>query len=471
MVQNRPDWCVSRQRPWGVGIPIFYGATSRQPVLDPIAIECVAKLVEEKGSDAWFTVPAADILPAGYAHPQTGETEFEKETDVLDVWFDSGSTSIAVLGGDVYPEWKENWPADLYLEGSDQHRGWFNSSLILGQAVNQSAPYKAVVTHGFVTDGDGRKMSKRLGNVIDPVHVCKQLGADVLRCWVAGTDYANDVPCTDAILAHFGEMYRNIRNTLRFLIGNLKGYHKDLAPANLAPLDTWIVARSNGLLGSCVDSYERFEFGEVLNRVHNFCRQELSAFYSDAIKDHMYCDGEDWESRRSTQAACYEVAKILIVLSAPILCHTAEESWRKLHETIGSQCESVHAVVFEKPGAAETNFDSAVAVVQEIKSMVSGAFELYKSESDVKNLKEVVLNLALPASSISLLSTFEPSALANFFKVSWVEITEGEPGVKFVPSPYLECARSRVRRPSVELVTLSGEEFPLSERDRKVLGV
>jgi isoleucyl-tRNA synthetase len=202
MIRNRPDWCISRQRPWGVGIPVFYGKKSRVPVLDPIAIDAVANLVEAEGSDAWFIKEAAEILPAGYVHPETGETEFDKETDVLDVWFDSGSTSLAVLEGNVYPEWKEHWPADLYLEGSDQHRGWFNTSLILGQATRDGAPYKTVLTHGFVTDGEGRKMSKRLGNVVDPVKACADYGADVVRYWVAGTDYAKDRKSTRLNSSH-----------------------------------------------------------------------------------------------------------------------------------------------------------------------------------------------------------------------------------------------------------------------------
>jgi isoleucyl-tRNA synthetase len=361
MIRNRPDWCISRQRPWGVGIPIFYGAKSRIPVLDSVAIESVAQLIEREGSDAWFTKEAAEILPNGYQHPETGETEFTKETDVLDVWFDSGSTSMCVLEGNVHKEWQESIPADLYLEGSDQHRGWFNSSLILSQAIRNQAPYKAVVTHGFVTDADGRKMSKRLGNVIDPVEACAQYGADVLRYWVAGTDYVNDVPCSDAILKQFGESYRNVRNALRFLIGNLKGFNPSMAPVTLHEVDEWVVEQADLLVDECFQAYESFDFGAVMTGVHNFCRQQLSAFYSDAIKDFMYCDREDSERRRSGQFACYSVAKVLAQLVAPVLVHTAEEAWTKMHETMGVPCDSIHMSVFNRPDASRLRISKSAS--------------------------------------------------------------------------------------------------------------
>ncbi len=473
MIRNRPDWCISRQRPWGVGIPVFYGRKSRVPVLDPVAIEAVANLVEAEGSDAWFIKDASDILPAGYTHPETGETEFDKETDVLDVWFDSGSTSLAVLEGNVYPEWKENWPADLYLEGSDQHRGWFNSSLILGQATRDGAPYKAVLTHGFVTDGEGRKMSKRLGNVIDPVKACADYGADVVRYWVAGTDYANDVPCSDPILKQFGESYRNIRNALRFLIGNLKGYTPG-APEAILPLDRWFMEQADLLVADCVDAYERFDFGTVMSSVHNFCRQQLSAFYADAIKDRMYCDAEDSASRRSGQFACHEVAKELIKLVAPILVHTAEESWVKMHETLGIKASSLFFETFDADEIEDiegSDLQCQFAAVIATKQLVNGAFEPFKGTDGIKNSQDVVAKITVDATEKALLESFTLDELANFFKVSWVELNEGEPAVTFEKSPYNECVRSRVRRPDVIEVEVDGEKVFLSARDRAVLGL
>jgi isoleucyl-tRNA synthetase len=478
MIRNRPDWCISRQRPWGVGIPIFYGRKSRVPVMDPVAIEAVACLVEQEGSDAWFTKEAHEILPTGYIHPETGETEFDKETDVLDVWFDSGSTSLCVLEGNVYPEWKENWPADLYLEGSDQHRGWFNTSLIIGQAVRGKAPYKTVLTHGFVTDGEGRKMSKRLGNVIDPLKASDEYGADVLRYWVAGTDYANDVPCSDAILKQFGESYRNVRNSLRFLIGNLKGYELSMAPLTLLDLDEWVVEQVQLLADECVNSYRDFDFGAVMTAVHNFCRQQLSSFYLDAIKDRMYCDREDSEARRSGQTACYLVSQTLISLIAPVLVHTAEEASKKMLTTCGvTGIESVHLSTFKLPDASRLQDIQGSALqerflsLQGVRQSVNGAFELYKGTDGVKNSQEVVAFLTLDSETKATLSTFGQSELANYFKVSWVELFEGDPEIRFERSPYYECVRSRIRRPDVELVTVDGEEVYLSKRDREALGI
>ncbi len=477
MIRNRPDWCISRQRPWGVGIPVFYGKKSRVPVLDPVAIEIVAELVEREGSDAWFTKDASEILPKEYVHPETGETEFDKETDVLDVWFDSGSTSLCVLEGNVYKEWTQPWPADLYLEGSDQHRGWFNSSLIIGQATRDHAPYKAVLTHGMVTDGEGRKMSKRLGNIIDPVAVCDQNGADVLRYWVAGTDYVNDVPCTDAILKQFGESYRNIRNALRFLIGNLKGYDPSMAPAKLEDLDEWMIEQIDLLVDECVSDYESFDFGAVMTGVHNFCRQQLSAFYLDAIKDHMYCDKEDSPRRRSTQQACYIVAKALTQLVAPVLVHTAEEAWKTMHQTMGVPIDSVFLSVYHRPDASRlqdieaSDIQVRFSVLQNVRQNVNGAFETFKGTDGIKNSQEVVVYITTDEETKAALETFTRPELANFFKTSWVELYDGNPEIRFEKSRYNECVRSRVRRPDVEEVEVDGEKVHLSKRDREAIGV
>jgi isoleucyl-tRNA synthetase len=477
MIRNRPDWCISRQRPWGVGIPIFYGAKSRVPVLDSVAIESVAQLIEQEGSDAWFMKEASEILPAGYQHPETGETEFTKETDVLDVWFDSGSTSMCVLEGNVHPEWKERHPADLYLEGSDQHRGWFNSSLILSQAILDHAPYKSVVTHGFVTDGEGRKMSKRLGNVIDPVVASDQYGADVLRYWVAGTDYVNDVPCSEAILKQFGESYRNVRNALRFLIGNLKGFDPSKAPIKLHELDEWIVEQADLLVDDCVSAYESFDFGTVMTGVHNFCRQQLSSFYSDAIKDFMYCDREDSERRRSGQQACLYVAKALTQLVAPILAHTAEEAWTKMHETMGLKADSIHVTTFGRPDSSRlqdieaSDIQIRFSMLQAVRQSVNGAFELFKGTDGIKNSQEVLVFITTDQETHDMLETYSRADLANYLKVSWVEYFVGDPEIKFDRSPYHECVRSRIRRPDVESMEVDGENVFLSKRDREALGI
>jgi isoleucyl-tRNA synthetase len=339
MIEGRPDWCISRQRPWGVGIPILYGKESSEPVLDPVAIEAIAKMIEEQGSDGWYDLDPNEILPADYAHPETGETEFRKETDVFDVWFDSACTNLCVLEGNVEPEWKDRWPSDLFLEGSDQHRGWFNVSLIVGTAARGEAPYKEVLTHGMVLDGKGRKMSKRFGNVIDPTKVCEQQGADILRCWAASVDYENDMPCSDELIKTSGEGYRRIRNTLRFLLSNLYDYDPSAEPELLA-IDRWIMERSDILVSQAMKAYDRYEFQKVWSGLHNFCVNDVSAVYADAIKDRMYCDGQDWDSRRSAQAACHHVLNHLVKLVAPILVHTAEEVYERIPGI--SQLTSVH---------------------------------------------------------------------------------------------------------------------------------
>lgn len=476
MVKNRPDWCISRQRPWGVGIPVFYGATSKEPVLDPVAIEAVAKLIEEHGSDAWFEMDPREILPTGYTHPVTEETEFTKETDVLDVWFDSGSTSLCVLEGRVEPEWKEQWPADVYLEGSDQHRGWFNSSLVIGTAVRGHAPYKQVVTHGFVTDDKGLKMSKRLGNIVDPVKVCETMGADILRYWVASIDYENDAPCSEALLKTFGEHYRRVRNTLRFLLGNLEGFDPQARPPVLE-LDEWLMEQVDLLVRDASDAYERYDYGAVINGVHNFCKNELSAFYLDAIKDRMYCDGKDWDTRRSGQLACYYALVRITKLLAPILCHTAEEIWQRITAltmalTPGT-VSTVHAEVFDDPTDERlleiegSPLQVRFASLLQIREGVFAEFERWKTESGVKDSQDVIATITEEGGVLEELKTFSTEELAIYFKMSWIELQEGPTAASFRQSEYPKCERSRLRRPDVEEV----DGMLLTARDRKVLGL
>ncbi len=467
MVAHRPDWCISRQRPWGVGIPVVYGAESGVPALHPDVIESVAKLVEREGSDAWFDKDPAQILPKGFEHPTTGETEFRKETDVLDVWFDSGCTNLCVLEGNVEPEWREPWPADLYLEGSDQHRGWFNSSLVIATATRGEAPYKAVVTHGFVVDEDGRKMSKRLMNALDPETMCGKFGADVLRYWVASVRWEDDVPCSENLLQRFGENYRRVRNTLRFLLGNLYDYAPGPAP-ELLELDAWAIAQSDLLAADCVQAYERYDFGSVIGSIHNFCVNELSSFYLDAIKDRMYCDGKSWPSRRSGQFACHAILTRLVRLLAPILPHTAEEVWARLPGAEAS--ETVHVELFDPPSSERlaeieaSDLQTRYASLLAVRDWVFVEFEGWKSSSNAKDPQDVAAVLTLDEAAVETLSGFGPE-LPNLLKLSWVELRKGNRSIEFRPSPYAKCERSRIRRPDVEPV----DGVPLCARCRKVL--
>lgn len=466
MVANRPDWCISRQRPWGVGIPIFYGEDSGVPVLDPVAVEAVAQLVEREGSDAWYTADPADILPAGYKHPETGETKFRKETDVFDVWFDSGCTNLCVLEGNVEPEWKENWPSDVFLEGSDQHRGWFNVSLILATATNGQAPYKKVVTHGFVTDEKGLKMSKRLGNVVDPVTVCSQHGADILRYWCASVDFENDVPCGEGLLKVAGDGYRRVRNTLRFLLSNLADYDPSAKP-KLMPIDQWAVDKSRLLAKECLEAYRQFEFVKVMNAIHNFCTNEVSAVFADAVKDRMYCDGKDWESRRSAQAASHEILVTLVKLINPILVHTAEEVYARIPGI--EKLASVHCEVLT-PAEVSPEATADLDKVLEVRALAFADMEKWRAENGVKDSQDVEMTLTVPADQAALLEALGDD-LAILFKTAAVHVSEGDYSTSFKLSEYKKCDRSRLRRPDVETVMIDGEEVNLTARDRRALGI
>ena len=474
MVSNRPDWCISRQRPWGVGIPVFYGKQTRTPVLDPVAIEAVAKLVESQGSDAWFEATPEQILPAGYVHPETGETEFVKETDVLDVWFDSGSTSLAVLEGEVEPSWEEPWPADVYLEGSDQHRGWFNSSLIIGMATRGAPPYRTVVTHGFVVDKNGLKMSKRLGNVIDPIEVCDKFGADILRYWVASVDWENDAPCYDELLKQVGEMYRTVRNTFRFLLGNLGGYDQTY-DGMMQDVDLWMIEQVDLLAADVAQNYRDFNYGAVITGVHNFCQKELSKFYIDAIKDRMYCDGKDWPARQSAQRASHHALLQLVRMVAPILIHTAEEVYERIPAY--AKLPSVHMEILDVPTAERlaeieaNDLESRFAGLMAVRADVFAAFEAWKGEAGVKDPQDVYATVADTAERLSPLRSFAPEELANLFKMSWVDLRDGEPAIEFKVSEFPKCERSRLRRPDVkEFVSPEGTNHPLTPRDARALG-
>jgi len=473
MITNRPDWCISRQRPWGVGIPVFYGRHSRKPMLDSVAIEAVAELIEREGSDAWFMRPAEEILPPGYVHPDTGETEFDKETDVFDVWFDAGSTNLCVLEGNVNPRWKERWPADLFLEGSDQHRGWFNTSLILGTALRGAAPYRAVVTHGFVVDDKGYKMSKRLGNVIDPVAASNQYGADVVRYWVASVDYTNDAPCTDALLKQCGESYRRIRNTLRFLLANLSDYD----PASVAgpeEVDLWMREQLELLTADVVAAYERYDFSSAANAIHQFCSVPLSSFYLDAIKDRIYCDGPDWPSRRAAQATCQTLLIQLVRLIAPVLVFTAEEIYSRIPGL--NHLVSVHAETIAVPSTerlaeiAGNPRQVRFAQMLEHRAEVFTAWEQFKGTDGLKDSQDVIAHAYVLPVVAAVLSEFGTD-LALLYKFSEVRLipTEGDGAgrVSFSASPHLKCDRSRLRRADVQAV----DGVNLSARDRRALGL
>lgn len=332
MIRERADWCISRQRKWGVPIPIFYCEKCEKPLVNEATIDAVSTLFAEKGSNAWFEMDAADILPKGTAC-ECGHTVFTKETDIMDVWFDSGSSHTAVVKARDYLR----FPADLYIEGGDQYRGWFNSSLLTSVAAYDSAPYKQVVSHGMIVDGDGKKMSKSLGNSISPLEIADKYGADILRLWVSSSNYQDDIKISQNMFTQLSDSYLKIRNTARFLLGNLAGYDpKNPLPYNeLLPLDRWVLSRLNDLTQKATAAYEVYTFHAVYHALHNFCVTDLSNFYLDIIKDRLYC--EKGTPRKSAQTALYEILSGLTRLMAPILAFTAEEIFSFMQKTDDTQ--------------------------------------------------------------------------------------------------------------------------------------
>ncbi|HDX9576565.1 TPA: isoleucine--tRNA ligase [Bacillus pseudomycoides] len=399
MVRDRGDWCISRQRAWGVPIPVFY-AENGDPIITDETINHVAALFREHGSNVWFEREAKDLLPEGFTHPASPNGEFRKETDIMDVWFDSGSSHQAVL------EERDDLqrPADLYLEGSDQYRGWFNSSLSTAVAVTGKAPYKGVLSHGFVLDGDGRKMSKSIGNIVVPKKIMDQLGGDILRLWVSSVDYQSDVRISDDILKQVAEVYRKIRNTFRFLLGNLADFNPSqdaVAKAELREVDRYMLVKLNDLIAKVKDAYETYEFAAVYHAIHNFCTIDLSSFYLDFAKDILYIEAENNHDRRAIQTVLYDVLVSLTKLVTPILPHTADEVWPYISEVVE---ESVQLT--DMPCVVEIEF------AEELKgkwdAFMTLRDDVLKALEDARNAK--VIGKSLNA-SITLYPTAEMKEL------------------------------------------------------------
>ncbi|MBM7333995.1 MAG: isoleucine--tRNA ligase [Alcanivorax sp.] len=447
MLRDRPDWCISRQRTWGVPIALFVDKATSEPHPEtPRLIEEVAQRVEKEGIEAWFQLDPAELLG-------DDAERYSKVTDVLDVWFDSGTTHFSVL--EQRPELTV--PADLYLEGSDQHRGWFQSSLLTGTAIRDAAPYKGVLTHGFTVDEQGRKMSKSLGNVIAPQEVWNELGADILRLWIASTDYRGEMTVSKNIFKQVADSYRRIRNTARFLLSNLNGFDpvaNAVAPDSMLALDRWAVARAAQLQDELRELYNGYQFHQVYQRLHNFCANELGGFYLDIIKDRQYTTREDSVARRSCQTALYLIAQALVRWMAPILSFTAEE----IHEHLpGDRADSVFLTtwfdgLFGLP--ADADMDLAFwERVQAVKQAVNKAIE------EARNRKELRANLAADATlyvddalreqltrlgdelrfvTITSTATLAPLAEAP---ADLEDSAVAGLKVKVAPSPHTKCAR------------------------------
>ncbi len=344
MVGDRADWCISRQRKWGVPIPIFYCEDCGEPIISPETIERIAKVFEKEGSAAWCSKTPEELIGDLAVCPKCGCTHLKAEQDIMDVWFDSGSSYAYVL--DHFKD--HSFPADVYLEGNDQYRGWFQSSLLTSVATRGVAPYRTVITHGMVVDGEGKKMSKSLGNGIDPIQVCNTYGADVLRLWASSVEYTGEVRLSPEILKQLSEIYRKIRNTIRILMANLGSPETDfdpnrdmVDPKELDGIDKWALSRLNGLCGRVREAYENYEFHTIYHDLHNFCTIDMSKLYIDITKDRLYCEKKDSVLRRGTQTVMYLVLSALVRLVAPILSFTAEEAWGYIAHKDGENAESV----------------------------------------------------------------------------------------------------------------------------------
>jgi isoleucyl-tRNA synthetase len=421
MIENRPDWCVSRQRAWGIPITVFYCSTCKHPLINQETIHYVAELFEEKGADVWFEEEADRLLPEGTRCAQCGGKAFSKEMDILDVWFDSGVSYAAVLENRNDLE----FPASLYLEGSDQHRGWFHSSLLTCAGTRGRAPYLSVLTHGFVVDGEGKKMSKSAGNVIAPDEVIRKLGADVLRLWVAAEDYKDDIKISNEILKRLADAYFRIRNTFRFLLGNLYDFNpaKDrIAYQELEEIDRWALHRLQKLISRVREAYERFEFHVVYHSVQNFCAVEMSALYFDILKDRLYTFSARSGGRRSAQTALYEILKGLTSLMAPILSFTAEEVWKYIPGESG-KAESVHLTPFpplEKEYLDEA-LDNRWQQIWEIRAVANKALEEARKKKVIGLSLDAQVHLHLPEKIYEFLQPFQKD-LKSIFIVSSVTL-------------------------------------------------
>jgi len=487
MIETRPDWCISRQKVWDVPIPALHCNQCGHALLTGDMMRAAGAYYGEHGSGAWYEAEPADVFGEVPACPECGSRQWRKETDVFDVWLDSGISwagSCEAEGFDV--------PVDLYLEGSDQHRGWFQSSLIMGVVARGQPPYRTCITHGFVVDEEGRKMSKSRGNTVSVLDEVNRLGADVFRLWVSSVDYGYDIRASDTLIANLQDAYRKIRNTLRFLMGNLADFDASrhtVKPADLEPIDRWLAARTEQLVADVTAQMEAFQFHRVYQLVHLFCANELSSFYLDVQKDCLYCDGADWPRRRSAQTAMARAADVLVRLIAPILAHTAEEAWAFLPAPAGGdRAASVHlarwpevdAGVLDEDLLAEWEWLQAVrrdayALLERFRAgsrfdkhteaRVALAVADEKERARLRELGEATLADLLLLSELRLVAPDEMGGLAGEATTA-----EGEGSPRFtaavlLPQEYVRCERCWNHRPSVG----DGDPADLCDRCRRVV--
>ncbi|MGI8788268.1 MAG: isoleucine--tRNA ligase [Pyrinomonadaceae bacterium] len=438
MIKGRPDWCVSRQRVWGVPIPVFYCSACDEAIADAAIINHVADIFQKETSDAWYDREAKDLLPDGFKCPKCGGADFRKETDILDVWFDSGSSCVAVL------ETRENlrFPADVYFEGGDQFRGWFNSSLMCGLAAHDRSPYRQVVTYGWVVDGEGRQMHKSGGNAISPNEVVGKSGAEILRLWASAADVTEDVRCSDEILSRIVDAYRKFRNTLRYALGNLDGFNPEIDTVSLAEMqeiDRWALASLDEIITKVLSGYEHYNFQSVYQTLYNFVTVTLSARYFDILKDRLYISAPTSLARRSAQTALYEITDKLCRLLAPILAFTSDEAFENLPQ---QKLTSVHIAEFPKvSGAKNENLLPDWERIFAIRDEVLKALEEARNAKQIGSSLEAKVVLTTDKETTRFLLPYYED-LRYIFIVSQVEVQESDSfAVKIEKADGAKCER------------------------------
>jgi isoleucyl-tRNA synthetase len=421
MIENRPDWCVSRQRAWGVPITAFFCEDCDALIMNQDTNEHIYKLFSENGADIWFERDARDLLPADYRCEKCGSQKLRKETDILDVWFDSGVSHAAVL------EPRDNlvWPADLYLEGSDQHRGWFHSSLLTAVGTRQKAPYHSVLTHGFVVDQDGKKMSKSIGNIVAPEEVIKQYGAEILRLWVSASDYRDDIRISDKILKQLRDAYVKIRNTCRFLLGNISDFGPDRDAVDyqhMPDIDRFALHKLQDVIARTRKAYDTYDFHIIYHTLYNYCTVDLSAFYLDVLKDRLYTYPTRSEGRRSAQTVLCRILNAIVKLMAPILVFTAEEIWKFMPRSEDTP-NSVHLHTLPEVNSDWQDAELAARWEEllDVRAEITRSIESARREKKVGHSLDASLKIRAGETYYQLLKPYQEE-LQFFFIVSHVQL-------------------------------------------------
>lgn len=425
MIRERKDWCISRQRKWGVPIPVFYCDSCGKEIIDKDLMENVSEIFGKEGSDAWYAHESEYFIPEEYKCPHCGESKgFSKEKDIMDVWFDSGSSHRAVCKNRPYL----HWPADVYLEGADQFRGWFQSSMLTSVATTGKAPYKEVITHGWVVDGKGRQMHKSLGNGIDPKEVIDKYGADILRLWVASSDYHADVRISPDILKQLSEIYRKIRNTARFILGNISDFDPDkdsVDESELEEIDKWALSSLDKLINYTIDNYEKYEYHTIFHALHNFCVIDMSNFYLDVLKDRLYVERADSKTRRAAQTTMYKILDALTLLITPILAFTADEIWAAMPHDASRDKRSPLLNDMPKAGGLYTELAEKWDRIHAVRDDVNKALEEARNNKLIGKPLESKIKLFAKGELLDFLNANKDVLPASFI-VSQVEVSEGE---------------------------------------------